>query len=123
MRSISIVSPHAFDSGEINRIMGRMGAQCRDGVWRLVRNNRSILVQIGNEDLEVMFDREMLREMGKLFKARPRGRLSVVFTDSEDGFEDRMARALALAMAEVWPIVFNDHTGAFWLVEFGAPNG
>ncbi len=78
-----------------------------------------VMVQIGNEDLPVMFTRSQLDEMGELMRARPKGRLSLVFTDSEDGFEEQMARALAIAFSERWSIVFNDHTGSVQLVQPG----
>lgn len=116
-RSASIISAHVFRWKEIDHLLKRLGGLQDDDGWTITRNSRSLHVAIGNEDLPIMFDANELREIGSLLGRPPSGRLSVSFRDSDDGFEEVMAKGLAKAVAETWDSVMNDHMGESVLVD------
>lgn len=77
--------------------------------WQLVRNNRRVVIELSTEDMEDMEDDE-LRPVAELLRTWPKSSVALMYNDSNpDEFEARMARAVAIAMSELWPIVLDNY--------------
>lgn len=79
--------------------------------WVLERNGRKVLIEFSTEDIPEIPE-ELLQPVAELLGGWPKSSVVLMYNDTAlDDFEGRMARAVAFAMAELWPIVLDDHTG------------
>jgi hypothetical protein len=82
------------------------------GVWLIERKERAVEVALASHEIAEMDEARqhlITQELG----AQPRSLVVVMYENSDDGsgIDARMARAVGLAMADVWPVVMDDHAG------------
>jgi hypothetical protein len=110
-RAISAYSTRTITPDGLKRVMEHLNAGTDEYGWVLERNGRKVLVEITTKDLPQMPE-DLIRPVAELLKAWPKSSVVLMYDDSApDEFEARMARAVAVALAEMWPIVLDDHTG------------
>jgi hypothetical protein len=77
--------------------------------WEVNRNDRRVFIAIDTRDLPAVPD-DVLRPAAELLRGWPKSSAVIMYDDTNpDQFEDRMAHAIAIAMAEHWPVVLDDH--------------
>lgn len=109
-------------------VMEHLGSKLDDlGGWVLERNGRGVVAQLGSHHIPGM-PPEVLRPVADLLKGRPVSRISVMFDDTAaDELEFRMAKAVAMALSERFPIVMDDHAGTTEVIRppgaVGGPQG
>lgn len=109
MRGVSVFSSSPISPEKLATVMKRLNAEPAGETWRLIRNGRSINVQIDNETLEDTPERE-LKVVARLLGADPVTCVVISYLDDElDHLERQMAKAFARAMSDIWPVVFYDH--------------
>jgi hypothetical protein len=89
--------------------MNHLKAEPMPPEWRLSRDNRRVYVQLATDELELISP-DLILEVADELGDIPVSMVCVIFNDSrEDRFEWRMARAVGIALAEHYPIVWHDY--------------
>ncbi len=115
-RSMSVFSNKAINPKSVHELMTKLQAVRDDNGWLLSRNDRSVFIQYAQYEIEDLSN-ESAKGLLQLLGAPPRTCLAMVFAETgPDRFEFRMARAVAKAMSEEWPIVLDDKTGNLELI-------
>ncbi len=115
--AVSLFSNEVIKPRDVDVLMKRLQGQRDKNGWVLVRNEQRIFIEMADIDPQLYTDDDLLA-IGRLLGAAPRSRILLMLSpNSPDQFQMRMARAVAKAMAEMWPIVFDDNTDRPELVE------
>lgn len=108
-RSIGLFSNKTITPKGVAAVMNHLRAEEDAPAWCLSREGRRVWVELASDELDGMpgdILREIYEELGDI----PVSMIVVMFNDSQaDRFEWRMARAVGMAMAEHYPIVWHDY--------------
>lgn len=112
-RAIGLFSSKTITQKGLGATMTHLRAtlEGEDGtIWILERENRRIYVELASDELDAI-PLDIIHEVVEgLDDEIPKSMVSVIFNDSqEDRFEWRMARAVGVALAEHYPIVWHDY--------------
>ena len=108
-RAISLFSTSTITAKGLETVMTYLGATPDEYGWVLTRDERTVWVELGTEDIPDMPD-DIIDEAALELDGVPKSRVVVVFDDSKpDQMEYRMARAVGIALAERCPIVLHNH--------------
>ncbi len=114
--SSSVITPKA-----LARVMEHLGAVLDPEweAWFIEREGHKISVELASEEIEDLED-ELIAPLVDELRKYPRSKVALVLHDSPDygdgEFEHNLARAVAIALAENWPIVLDDHAGEVELI-------
>lgn len=111
-KEIAAYSSEPIAERDLAQVLSRLKAERDARGWRLERKGAVVFIEFATEDLEET-NPVILRQVAEEMGAWP---VSKVFlfhgSQRKDGLDDLIARALLLALDDVWPIVTHDGVAA-----------
>lgn len=115
--STSVITPKA-----LARVMEMLGGKLDTDfeTWFIEHDGHAVEVDLASEDIEEL-DEELMEPLVEALGREPKSRISLLAIGpppGEDGqIEYRMVRAIAIALAENWPIALDDHAGVVEVIQ------
>lgn len=109
--AVGIYSTMVISDDDLTELMQRLGATPTKYGWSLSRNESTIEIDPVHDEIPDDVPDDKLKTISRELGGPPRSKLVVIWLDDHDGFEARMARAVARALSETFPVVLDDNFG------------